>query len=121
MAVAGREIPNTNLKKHDGVRHPESLINHDRGYLVPCVGRGIKPKCKGWFNPFAYNPVIGGNDGGIIGGHRVPRFGSFGGGSYVPVVMTRLFQTLVLRSRILEVASPLRDRLIIEGVLGFSL
>ncbi|KAI3812220.1 hypothetical protein L1987_16927 [Smallanthus sonchifolius] len=82
IVVAGHDIPNTSLKKHDGVKHPESFINHDRGYLVPGVGRGIKPKFKNGFNPFTYNPVTGSNDGGI-GGH-VPRFGRVGVGSFMP-------------------------------------
>ncbi|KAM0054876.1 putative cell wall protein [Helianthus debilis subsp. tardiflorus] len=84
VVVAGRDIPNTNLNKHDVVKHPESLINHDRGYLIPGVGRGIKPKCKDGFNPFTYNPITGGNNGGILGGHGVPRFGGVGGRSFVP-------------------------------------
>ncbi|KAI3714086.1 hypothetical protein L1987_72676 [Smallanthus sonchifolius] len=82
IAVAGHDIPNTSLEKHDDIKHPESFINHDRGYLVPGVGRGIKPKFKHGFNPFTYNPVTGGNDGGI-GGH-LTRFGRVGGGSFMP-------------------------------------
>lgn len=79
ITVSGHDTPNTNL---DGIKHPESLIKHDRGYLIPGVGRGIKPKCKDGFNPFTYNPVTGGNDGGIRG--HVPTFGRVGGGSFLP-------------------------------------
>lgn len=80
IAVARRDIPNENLKKHDEVKHPDSFFQHDRGYLIPGIGRGIKPKCKD--NPFTFNPVTG----GILGGYHLPTFGSVGGGrrSYVP-------------------------------------
>ncbi|GJR79868.1 putative cell wall protein [Tanacetum coccineum] len=83
IVVAGRDIPN--LKEHDDVKQPESFIKHDRGYLIPGIGRFIKPKCKKGVNPFTYNPITGGQDGGILGGGQVPRYGSVGGGrSYVP-------------------------------------
>ncbi|KAK9064398.1 hypothetical protein SSX86_015780 [Deinandra increscens subsp. villosa] len=83
-AVSGRDIANTNLEKREVVKQPESLIDHDRSYLIPGVGRGIKPKFTDGFNPFTYNPVTGGNDGGILGGHRVPRVGGVGGRSFLP-------------------------------------
>nr|CAH03797.1 Gty37 protein [Gerbera hybrid cultivar] len=78
--VSGRDIPKTNLKKRDDVKHPDMFFMHDRGYLVPGIGRGIKPKCKDGFNPFTYNPVTGGNNGipvtfpgvgGSVGGGNV--------------------------------------------------
>ncbi|KAL8188709.1 hypothetical protein R6Q57_029729 [Mikania cordata] len=77
--MAGRDLPNKNLKKTDDVKHPESFFYYDRGYLIPGVGRGIKPKSKKGFNPFTYNPITGTNNG--IPGFTVP---NFGGGSYLP-------------------------------------
>ncbi|CAI9275547.1 unnamed protein product [Lactuca saligna] len=75
MTVARPVILEKNLK------NPESFFDHDRGYLIPGIGRGIKPKCKDGFNPFTYNPVTGGNDG-FLG--DVPTVPSVGGRSYVP-------------------------------------
>ncbi|KAL8234347.1 hypothetical protein R6Q59_020447 [Mikania micrantha] len=80
--AAGRNLPNKNLKKPDDVKHPESFFYYDRGYLIPGVGRGIKPKSKKGFNPFTYNPITGTNNG--IPGFTVPNFGGLGGGNYLP-------------------------------------
>ncbi|KAL8228835.1 hypothetical protein R6Q57_013735 [Mikania cordata] len=84
VAVAGGDIPDTNSKTHDTFKQSEFVMKHDRGYLIPGVGRGIKPKFKDGFNPFTYNPVTGDNDGGIIGKHRLTMFKGVGGGSHVP-------------------------------------
>ncbi|KAI3499233.1 hypothetical protein L1887_35026 [Cichorium endivia] len=86
ISMAGRDIPDKNLKKpEEDVKHPETFY-FDRGYLIPGVGRGIKPKSKKGFNPFTYNPITGRNDG--IPGLTVPSgggsLGGLGGGSYLP-------------------------------------
>ncbi|XP_076956457.1 uncharacterized protein LOC143631647 [Bidens hawaiensis] len=83
LTMAGRNIPNTNVKKpDDDVKHPENFFYYDRGYLIPGLGRGIKPKSKKGFNPFTYNPITGSNNG--FPRVSVPNFGGFGGGSYLP-------------------------------------
>lgn len=84
MVVAGHDIPNVNIKKRDDVKQPDSLINHDRSFPIPGVGRVIKPKYKDGYNPFTYNPVTGTNNGGILGGRHLPTFGRVGRRRYVP-------------------------------------
>ncbi|XP_076955557.1 putative cell wall protein [Bidens hawaiensis] len=74
---------NVDVKKPDDIKHPEKFFFHDRGYLIPCLGRGIKPKSKKGFNPFTYNPITGSNNG--FPGVSVPSFGGQSGGrNYVP-------------------------------------
>ncbi|XP_076883473.1 uncharacterized protein LOC143532262 isoform X2 [Bidens hawaiensis] len=83
LTMASRNIPNTNVKKpDDDVKHPENFFYHDRGYLIPGLGRGIKPKSKEGFNPFTYNPITGSNTG--FPRVSIPNLGGFGGGSYLP-------------------------------------
>nr|XP_043606820.1 putative cell wall protein [Erigeron canadensis] len=88
MAIAGRDIPNANdvNKPDDDIKKPDSLFYHDRGYLIPGVGRGIKPNCKDKLHPFTFSPITGRHDGGIAGAiGNVPRYGGAGGGrSYIP-------------------------------------
>ncbi|KAK1412276.1 hypothetical protein QVD17_33392 [Tagetes erecta] len=84
MTMAGRDLPKTDTKKPDvDVKHPENFFYYDRGYLIPGVGRGIKPKSKKGFNPFTYNPITGSNTG--FPTISVPSIGGIGGtGNYVP-------------------------------------
>ncbi|CAI9280183.1 unnamed protein product [Lactuca saligna] len=96
IVIAIRDIPDKNLKtpEEKDVKHPETFFNYDRGYLIPGIGRGIKPKSKEGFNPFTYNPITGGNNGipGVTvpsGGGNIPGYGDLGssgsaGGSYLP-------------------------------------
>ncbi|KAL4585118.1 hypothetical protein LXL04_009733 [Taraxacum kok-saghyz] len=96
IAMAGRDLPDKNLKKPEDVKHPETFY-YDRGYLIPGLGRGIKPKSLKGFNPFTYNPITGGNNGipgltvpghggggDIGGGSNLPGGGDNGGGSNLP-------------------------------------
>ncbi|XP_076883463.1 putative cell wall protein [Bidens hawaiensis] len=82
--LAARNLLNVDVKKPDDIKHPENFFFHDRGYLIPGLGRGIKPKSKKRFNPFTYNPITGSNNG--FPGVSVPSFGgqSGGGRNYVP-------------------------------------
>ncbi|KAK1412275.1 hypothetical protein QVD17_33391 [Tagetes erecta] len=82
MTMAGRNFPNTNTKKPHvvDVKHPENFFYYDRGYLIPGLGRGIKPKSKKGFNPFTYNPITGSNTG--FPTISVPNIG--GTGNYLP-------------------------------------
>ncbi|KAL4569838.1 hypothetical protein LXL04_025482 [Taraxacum kok-saghyz] len=77
MVVARPAAMDKNLKK------PESFFEHDRGYLIPGLGRGIKPKCKDVFNRF-FNPVTGSDDGNLGHMPTFPGVGGGGGRAYVP-------------------------------------
>ena len=80
-SIGGRDLPNTNIKKPDDIKHPESFFSYDRGFLIPGVGLGIRPKSKKGYNPFTYNPITGGNNG--IPSFTIPSFGG-GSGGYIP-------------------------------------
>ncbi|XP_076933283.1 putative cell wall protein [Bidens hawaiensis] len=80
--LAGRNLHDVDAKNPDDIKHPEKFFFHDRGYLIPGVGRGIKPKSKKGFNPFTYNPITGSNNG--FPGVSIPSVGGSGGRNYVP-------------------------------------
>ncbi|KAI3718178.1 hypothetical protein L6452_19035 [Arctium lappa] len=79
-SMAGRDIPSNNP---DDIKHPDMFFSYDRGYLIPGLGRGIKPKSKKGFNPFTYNPITG-NNNGIPEFTNIPTFGGVGGGPHLP-------------------------------------
>ncbi|CAA0819879.1 Putative cell wall protein [Striga hermonthica] len=60
----GREVPTENTHLH-----PEWAGHFDRSVLIPGIGRVIFPKKGSHANPFTYNPVTGGSNGGLTGGH----------------------------------------------------
>ena len=57
--AGGRFIP----PDDDVIENPDMFFSYDPGYLIPGLGRGLKPRSNKGFNPFTYDPITGGSDG----------------------------------------------------------